>query len=780
MMTVTDTDPEEVYLEEHGVPGTLGRPAGHIAVPRSPEFRHRMFWIQKPTTDVDLHVGFRARFTATEKGVYRFSVQASSVFRVWVDDELAVQGPFRYAPALLEYHQSEVELAEGDHLLHIEAHSEGIMHRTTAPLPGFVLAGVHGPDGEIVLDWRARELSHYGRTGLRVSPLLGWMETHARPELTPWRQISDGDPGWRPVEEALIGDSLFDDPSPSLMTLPVWTLLPMRETARGHYMDTFAGYDLDDPAPQFLLADDDPGPGVPVDGVWLRYDLDVVRIGSVELDVELERPGTVIVCYADRLTPDGRPSPVVPMSAGPTRMIQQYAVAPGRTVIAPLQSLGGRYVELRIESCGKVAVHRADFRERDYLGEPTGRFRSGDDLLDSIWSTGIRTLRSSTEDAVVDSVRERGEWLGDVVSAAHLIMQSGWSDTAPIRRALLHAAAGAREDGLVAGCGPGELIYLGTYAAQWFDACLHLAVTERSTSALEDFLDVGRANIRAIDASIHDDGTTTLPWGFVDWGYSSPSDGVDVAVLAHATMAMRAWIHWLTTLGLETERSHWEARVDAILPVLRAAIETSRSPYHAYTLGYHAGVVEASEAVPHILARFENGFPFKRDASRLKNPTKADPTSVTPYFTNYSIPVLLDAGLGETVRNLWREGWGWMLTSGATTWWEVFDDRWSRCHAWSGAPTWQLSRFTLGLRPTSVVEPPVIRVNSLGLDHVSGRVPLSPENSAHVEWERSGETIRYSIRTDHPLEITVSSRKIMTSTTPTEITLHRLTGDLFE
>ncbi|MFP3822224.1 hypothetical protein SB658_26385, partial [Bacillus sp. SIMBA_008] len=82
----------------------------------------------------------------------------------------------------------------------------------------------------------------------------------------------------------------------------------------------------------------------------------------------------------------------------------------------------------------------------------------------------------------------------------------------------------------------------------------------------------------------------------------------------------------------------------------------------------------------------------------------------TPYFTNYSIPVLLDAGLGETVRNLWREGWGWMLTSGATTWWEVFDDRWSRCHAWSGAPTWQLSRFTLGLRPTSVVEPPVIRV----------------------------------------------------------------------
>jgi len=29
----------------------------------------------------------------------------------------------------------------------------------------------------------------------------------------------------------------------------------------------------------------------------------------------------------------------------------------------------------------------------------------------------------------------------------------------------------------------------------------------------------------------------------------------------------------------------------------------------------------------------------------------------------------------------------------------LFDTRWSHCHQWSGCPTWQMSRYSLGLRP---------------------------------------------------------------------------------
>lgn len=35
----------------------------------------------------------------------------------------------------------------------------------------------------------------------------------------------------------------------------------------------------------------------------------------------------------------------------------------------------------------------------------------------------------------------------------------------------------------------------------------------------------------------------------------------------------------------------------------------------------------------------------------------------------------------------------------SSTWLEVFDPRWEVVHSWGGCPTWQLSRYCLGLQP---------------------------------------------------------------------------------
>ena len=34
-----------------------------------------------------------------------------------------------------------------------------------------------------------------------------------------------------------------------------------------------------------------------------------------------------------------------------------------------------------------------------------------------------------------------------------------------------------------------------------------------------------------------------------------------------------------------------------------------------------------------------------------------------------------------------------------STWLEVFDNRWEVVHSWGGCPTWQMSKFLLGLCP---------------------------------------------------------------------------------
>ena len=120
---------------------------------------------------------------------------------------------------------------------------------------------------------------------------------------------------------------------------------------------------------------------------------------------------------------------------------------------------------------------------------------------------------------------------------------------------------------------------------------------------------------------------------------------------------------------------------------------------------------------------------------------------MTPYFTNFSLSGLfLRAGRGPSVATLWRQGWGWMLGRGATTWWEVFDDRWSHCHYWSGAPTWQMSRYGLGLHSALSDEGrPItsIMVNDLGLDNAHGRVHVPGAGWTEVSWTRVDDDLEY-------------------------------------
>lgn len=103
-------------------------------------------------------------------------------------------------------------------------------------------------------------------------------------------------------------------------------------------------------------------------------------------------------------------------------------------------------------------------------------------------------------------------------------------------------------------------------------------------------------------------------------------------------------------------------------------------------------MITPEAAVAAIEAHLRRGFPINPDGARLRSPNDVDPGVLPPYFLSFSLPVLLDEGRGELAAEVWRTCWGWLLDQGATTWWEVFDDRWSQCHRWSGSPTWQLSR----------------------------------------------------------------------------------------
>ncbi len=165
--------------------------------------------------------------------------------------------------------------------------------------------------------------------------------------------------------------------------------------ARGTFRETFTGYKYDDLASQYLLADLNPDSRDDADGIWVRYDLGKIRIGYFSVVIESELGGEVKIAYAERMTPHREVSPVVPLSAGATRMIQHFTIAPGVTKIEPFQSMGAKFIEVRVTSAGKIKVNKQEFLERDFLGEPNGFLTTSDPILNKIWQVGIETLRSS-------------------------------------------------------------------------------------------------------------------------------------------------------------------------------------------------------------------------------------------------------------------------------------------------------------------------------------------------------------------------------------------------
>lgn len=751
---------DDLSIETAGIPGFLGRPAAAIHRPIEPAGFDGAFWISEPSRVEDLYVVFATKIS-TINDLYRLDIQSSGNFLVKIDGETIINGPIRFACNFPEFYSHQLKLTPGDHWIIILAHGESLKTRTMAPLPNFVWARIMQGSKEVTTRWRAREITEYKATGLRVSPLLGWVEWLDTPITWSLWKPDFSESQWKEVTSVPTLLELTGPLTKSELVTPKLPSIAPKQIASGKFRDSFTGYTFDDLASQFFLADLDPRKDQDFDGEWFRYDLGKIRIGYFQLNIECKNNAIVVIAYGERLTPFGTISPVVPLSTGPTRMIQRFAVAPGISRIEPIQSMGARYVELRIYTKKATAISNENFIERDFIGEPPGFLQTSDELLNQIWRVGIETMRSSAEDAIVDSVRERAEWIGDVATAGAHLLSAAWGDLALLKRAVLHAAASARPDGMVAGSGPGDLMYLGSYASMWIGLTFHVAVAEGSADFLHEFADVARANMKALASLVTPEGMNQWPWPFIDWGYHrnlDNHDSIDPPAILHFIHAIQTWEQWLTIIEREDELSEWTNLRTQLITSVKAELTKTPHQYHSYSLATIFGLLDPSEGASYIEKFLKDGFPYNLRDKRLRAPGELSRDLVTPYFTNYSIPVLLEAGKGDVVADIWRRNWGWMLKQGATTWWEVFDDRWSHCHYWSGAPTWQLSRYGLGLHPTltangSKVE---LRVNSFGLQNLRGRIHLPLTGWVDVEWKMIGDgRMSYSLSNEKLMILSV-------------------------
>ncbi|MFI5387045.1 MAG: hypothetical protein ACHQ50_13100 [Fimbriimonadales bacterium] len=713
--------------------------------------------------DSDSQVAFRGSFTI-DSGTCEVRMAGASAYLVWLDGKLIGDGPARFPKAYPEYQTFTVRARPGRHVLAVHAHNDGVTTRILAAMQPFLWCEVIDSGNPVPVSWKCARIPGYAPRTHRISDILGWIDWLDTREGWPdWQQPGFDDAKWQePVAvDAGIG------PITAARTHPVLLdRLSLKPVAHGNLTENF-GYDRDDPAVRFFLRDLEPKE-LPPQGVWRRYDLGRIRLGRPYFTLELPAGSVVEFATCEQLR-HGRVHAFVPLSGSPTCNFDHFVARGGRQEFMPFTPKGGRFLEVHVLSGGPVKFVREEFLDRAYYGEPEGSFDCDDPLLNRIWTTGVNTLRSCADDGLVDCpTRERGQWTGDVVSVATDVCASAYSDLSLSRRALVQAAQAAREDGLVAGVGPGDPSYLSTYAAQWVSACVHYWELTGDKSILADLLPAAEKNLAAFDANMTPGGIRDdLGWAFVDWGYVRNDGLSDMALNIHYLMALRAMVRWCDALSLASKSEEYRARASDTEQIVRAWLAGKSWPqvgYHRAALALLAGLVDKSEergCIDFIEGHLRACFPNDASAPRLSDPGVAGERFMTPYFCHFAFAALLLHGETDFVLGQYRKCWGWALGDGRTTWLEVFDTRWSHCHEWSGCPTWQLSRFVLGLHPrfdlgTDTYE---LDVHPGSLARASGRVPMPGGGVVSVSWVRAEWGVKVTISAPRPIRIRAGGKE---------------------
>ncbi len=708
----------------------------------------------------DVHEAFRGAFRSTAGTRARIDVFSTCPFLIYLDGALIGEGPMRWADTQPEYQSFEVKLKTGDHVVAIHAHYEGVETRLLRIQPGFLACRVEQSESFQTIEWKSTPLRGYSSKVKRINPELGWMEwCDTRQHPSDWISVKSGGSDWAPVKaQAWVGIA----PRQSEIKLAVSLPFEAKILAKGEFTEVF-GYDNDEPNAQFFLRDLAAHHGPP-QGVWRRFDLGKVRLMRPKFTIEAPAGAIVTFAYSENLV-HGRVSPWITLSAGPSSNLDRYVARGGVQEFHPMTPKGGRYVEVHVTADPKkVRFVEEKFVDRTYHGSPQGAFHSSDARLNEIFATGIHTYASCSEDSVIDNpTRERGEWIGDTLSIGLENAGAVFSDLKLFRNALRHAAYCSRSDGLVAGLCPGTVGYLSTYACHWMNAAVRLWEMTGDRDFLRELFPFARKNMVAFSTHLTDAGLEgDLGWAFIDWGYVGNEGSSDMGLNLIYLSALRSMIRWCSALGEPT--SEYEAAESRLKHAILTYFSTNahrpeKVGLQRVVLALRSGLVPTVHQpnwVQFVKKHYLSCFPNDQFAPHLADPGTAQPRLITPFFSHFALSVLWEHGEGEFVLNQYRTCWGWALDQGLTTWPEVFDLRWSHCHQWSGCPTWQMSRYVLGLSPRRDLEANTFefRPHVTSLEKVQGKIPIAGSTYViHVDVHRTSMQSHWHIQSEIPIRL---------------------------
>jgi alpha-L-rhamnosidase len=479
-------------------------------------------------------------------------------------------------------------------------------------------------------------------------------------------------------------------------------------------------------------------------------------------------PGAVLdIGWDERLTPGGRPLPYPGINLHPQwNQVDSWILDGSQRPISTLDARAGRYILIAAWGVGPIKLQQITVTEERYPALQTGFFLSSDSQLNTIWQTGIDTMRPNMTDAYTDTPwRERGQWWGDAYVGI-LANRAAFGDTLLWKRSLRLMA-----NALVTYEAPGMAphpndTHMLDYAMLWVDS---LAVYTRVSGDLAEATHAYRQVSGLVQhlGMLENDSTGLLDLPQLHWSQTAYIDslgqdsryGQSTALNALYTQALRAAAEIARYNGDASTAGQWESKAET----LRQAINQ-----HLYQLteGRYLSTLYQGQPVaptPHAQAwALAYGIPDAGEQDRvaqalldLLSPDPANPNLNILGF-NWVLEGLGRSGHIDQALDLIALYYGSMLDKGATTWWEQFaadaDWRTSLSHAWGVSPTWFLSSYVLGATQTSPstweVRPPFAASSSFAasasfsaIQSVQGAIPIQNNpgrvSILEVSWQRS-------------------------------------------
>ena len=437
-----------------------------------------------------------------------------------------------------------------------------------------------------------------------------------------------------------------------------------------------------------------------------------------------------------------------------------------------------RYARLAFPAAASTMNKSAPLRVRVavdhkyYPVEYKGSFACSDDLLTRIWYTGAYTSHLCMQEDIWDAPkRDRARWIGDLhVSGA--VINLAFADQFLMEQTMQRLRDEA-QGGQPASAAPRTHVNgIPGYSCAWIctlaDFHRHIGdydYLNKQHDGLISLLDYlkGELDGRGIFANLR------KAWPFVDWAPDFNKDGPRARAATHLFMvkAAREAVFLLYEMGDAANAKKYDSWADSLSEAAQQNLADPRTNKFSdrrqdNAMAIYAGVANKvqTQAIYDTI---------------LKPSSPAWQLVATPYYNNYVIYAMSQAGHTPETLDVIRKYWGGMLAQGATSWWEGYDPRWEKndfhahlqaddstgyfvslAHGWSAGPTSWLTERVLGVRPTTGGFKTVDIAPEPGdLKWAEGDVP-TPQGTLHVRVDKQENGVLLSVRVPKGVKATLT------------------------